>query len=330
MTKPLPTLLLAALPASGKSEVRRYLEHLSPEEVTRDFHLGETVQLDDYPYVHAMRRISEELMERGHDGIFFASQLEPFKEPLDWGTLMHLLNEDYRDLHEPPRIEVESAADWLFSRLDRCRAAVGAAPELAALDPKLRKELSEALEEEARTLLNDKLAGIPESLEGKTIVIEFARGGADGSSMPLPAPFGYAWGFAQLSDEILQDASVLYIWVSPEESRRKNEERAKPGRDGDASILNHGVPIKVMLGDYGCDDIEWLLKQSDRPDTVRVETRGKVFYLPLARFDNRKDLTTFVRKEPAKWTDEEVRALHAGLRDAFEHLLKARRDPPAA
>ena len=143
--------------------------------------------------------------------------------------------------------------------------------------------------------------------------------------MPLPAPFGYAWGFAQLSDEILQDASVLYIWVTPEESRRKNDERAKPGRDGDASILNHGVPIRVMLGDYGCDDIEWLLKQSDRPDTVRIETRGKVFHLPLARFDNRKDLTTFVRKDRTEWSESEVTALHAGLKDAFEHLLGARK-----
>ncbi len=330
MTKPLPTLLLTALPASGKSEVRRYLEHLSPEEVTRDFHLGETVQLDDYPYVHAMRRISEELVSRGRDGIFFTSQLEPFKEPLDWGTLMHLLNEDYRDLHEPPKIEVDSAANWLFDRLDRCRSAVGAPAELGALEPGLRKELSEALEDEARSLLNDKLAGIPEDLRGKTIVIEFARGGADGSSMPLPAPFGYAFGFAQLSDEILKDASVLYIWVSPEESRRKNEERAKPGRSGDASILNHGVPIKVMLGDYGCDDIEWLLEQSDRRDTVRIETRGRVFHLPLARFDNREDLTTFVRKDPQQWTKEEVSALHSGLKDAFEHLLRARRESPEA
>jgi len=325
MTKPLPTLLLTALPASGKSEVRRYLEHLSPKEVTRDFHLGETVQLDDYPYVHAMRRISEELTARGHDGIFFSSQLEPFSEPLDWGTLMHLINEDYRDLHAPPRIEVQSAATWLFERFDRCRAAVGARAALAELAPAVREELIEALEDEAAALLNDKLAGIPKSLNGKTIVIEFARGGADGSSMPLPTPFGYAWGFAQLSDEILESASVLYIWVSPEESRRKNEERAKPGRDGDASILNHGVPIKVMLGDYGCDDIEWLLQQSDRPDTVRIETRGRVFHLPLARFDNRKDLTTFVRQDPAKWTEAEVTALHAGLTDAFEHLLGARK-----
>ena len=49
-------LLLLALPASGKSEVRRYLANLTPAQCRDDFHLGPTVQLDDYPYVHMMRR----------------------------------------------------------------------------------------------------------------------------------------------------------------------------------------------------------------------------------------------------------------------------------
>ena len=88
-----------------------------------------------------------------------------------------------------------------------------------------------ALEPEARQLLNDKMAGIPDSLEGRTIVIEFARGGPQNSSMPLTPPYGYQYSFGRLSDHILGRAAILYIWVTPEESRRKNEERAKPGRD---------------------------------------------------------------------------------------------------
>ena len=82
MDRLIDTILLTALPASGKSEVRRYLAQLDPEVVRRDFHMGETVQLDDYPYVHMMRRISEELVGRGHGGVFFASGVEPFLEIL--------------------------------------------------------------------------------------------------------------------------------------------------------------------------------------------------------------------------------------------------------
>ena len=64
-------LLLLALPASGKSEVRTYLTAKDPSQ----FHMGPNVQLDDYPYVHVMRRISQELRKRGHDGVLFDSEV---------------------------------------------------------------------------------------------------------------------------------------------------------------------------------------------------------------------------------------------------------------
>ncbi|MDX9719860.1 MAG: hypothetical protein RBU37_03870, partial [Myxococcota bacterium] len=51
------TLLLLALPASGKSEVRTFLREHNPEQ----YHMGPTVQLDDYPYVHFQLMIDEEL-----------------------------------------------------------------------------------------------------------------------------------------------------------------------------------------------------------------------------------------------------------------------------
>ena len=117
------------------------------------------------------------------------------------------------------------------------------------------------------------------------------------------------------------------IWIDalraglPEESRRKNHERTDPNDPG--SILHHGVPMAVMLGDYGCDDMEWLIRQSDRPDTVRVETRGSVYHLPVARFDNRVDKTTFVRAERGAWKPADVAALHAGLAEAFGRLARA-------
>ncbi|HEX7880821.1 MAG TPA: hypothetical protein VF720_15520 [Candidatus Eisenbacteria bacterium] len=323
MSRNLDTVLLTALPASGKSEVRRWLAHQDPAVQAREYHMGETVQLDDYPYVHMMRRISEELARAGRDPIFFPSGMEPFKDSLDWGTLIELINEDYEDLHAKPAIKPASAAAWLFDRMDEARKKVGADPALGKLPADVRKSLETTLEAEARQLLDDKLAGIPASLEGKTIIIEFARGGPDGSSMPLESPYGYQYSFSKLSDHILGRASILYIWVTPEESRRKNEERARPGRDGDASILHHGVPIKVMLGDYGTDDMAHLIETSDKPGTVTVRTRGKSFHLPVTRFDNRNDLTTFIRDDPSKWPAAQDNAIRAEMKRALGVIAPA-------
>ena len=77
--KLLDTVLLLALPASGKSEVRRYLAHLPKEECTRDFHMGPTVQLDDYPYVHFMRCVDDELAAKKQKRFFFHSPDRPFQ-----------------------------------------------------------------------------------------------------------------------------------------------------------------------------------------------------------------------------------------------------------
>ena len=180
MAQHIDILLLLALPASGKSEARRYLASLSPEECEQHFGIGHTVQLDDFPYVHIMRLISDEMTARGHEGPFFRSSALPFREPLDWGTLMHLMNEDYDDLVNQERHEPESAAQWMFSRLDQARDRVGAPLVFQDLDLDLRAELARELEAECRDLLDKKNASIPDTLEGKTVVIEFARGGADG------------------------------------------------------------------------------------------------------------------------------------------------------
>ena len=314
-------LLLTALPASGKSEVRRYLAGLTPEQCRDEMHLGPTVQLDDYPYVHLMRRTSQELRTRGQDGLFFDSDELPMKEPRDWGTLIELLNEDFDDLLGRRRAAPATAADWLFDRFDAARRKVGAAPAFEALEAGRRRELVAAIEKDARELLDEKNAGIGETLAGKTVVVEAARGGPDGAALPLPPPLGYRYSLGVFSDAILAKAAILYVWVTPEESRRKNRERADP--DDPGSILHHGVPDAVMYGDYGCDDMGWLIEHSGRPDTVAIETRGKTFHLPVARFDNRTDKTTFVRAERAAWKPEDVRALHAGLAAAFERLARA-------
>lgn len=319
MPKHIDVLLLLALPASGKSEVRRYLASLTPAQCHEQFGIGHTVQLDDFPYVHIMRRVSDELTARGHEGAFFISPALPFRNPVDWLTLIELMNEDYDDVVAGRRPSPESAALWLFERIDRARERCGGEAVLAKLPEALRREIAAPIEAEARTLLQDKVAQVPDTLDGKTIVIEFARGGADGSPLPLPRPFGYKHSLAQLSPAILAKASILYIWVTPEESRRKNTARTDP--DDPGSILHHGVPMAVMYGDYGCDDMAWLLERSDKPDTVRVERDGQAFHLPLGRFDNRVDKTSFIREDEDQWSAKDVQALQKGLKEAFDHLV---------
>ena len=317
---PIDVLLLLALPASGKSELRRYLESLDSVTALNDLNLGPTVQLDDYPYVHMMRRIGEETHAAGGTSVFFASNDEPFLDAREWGTLMHLLNFDYADLSrdlEP--LTTGTAARWLFARIDRARNLAGLPPAISSLEPLTLKRLENALEVEAQHLFDEKLAAIPDSLDDKTIVIEFARGGPEGSPLPLPAPYGYRYALSLLDEQILQRASILYVWVEPADSRRRNIERAVPGRDGDASILNHGVPEVVMRNDYGTDDLIALLAEGGGSFVV-VEKGDNKFALPTGVFDNRNDLTSFLRQDQNEWSQFELRQLHRELVNATAGL----------
>ncbi len=324
MSKHIDVLLLLALPASGKSEARRYLASLSPEQCHEQFGIGHTAQLDDFPYVHIMRRVSDELTKRGHPGAFFLSSAIPFRNPVDWLTLIELINEDYEDLVAQNRPAPESASLWLFDRIDAARIRAGGEAVINTLPDDLRNEIAGPIEDEARKLLDDKVAEVPDSMEGKTVVIEFARGCADGQTMPIPHPYGYAGSLGQLSPAILAKSSILYIWVTPEESRRKNAARTDP--DDPGSILHHGVPLAVMYGDYGCDDMEYLLKESGKPDTVQVDRDGESYFLPLGRFDNRVDKTSFIREDEDKWSAGDVKALQDGMREAFDSLMHGLED----
>ncbi len=318
MAKILKTVLLLALPASGKSEVRRYLANLSPEQCRDDFHMGPTVQLDDFPYVHLMRRIDDELAAMGKARVYFHSGDRPFQDARDWATLVHLVNEDYADLVEKKVATPSSATAHLFDRLDAASKLAGAPARLAGLDAATKDALVAKIEPEAKAQLDEKHAAYPDTLEGKTLVVEFARGGPDGSKLPLEAPYGYAHSLEHLSKALLADAHILYVWVTPEESRRKNHARTDPNDPG--SILHHGVPIEVMLNDYGCDDMTWLEDHSEKPGTVTVKAHGATFHLPVGRFDNRVDKTSFLRAAKADWNPSDVAAVHGGLKGALDKL----------
>ena len=312
------TLLLLALPASGKSEVRNFLTNKDPEL----FHMGETIQLDDYPYVHIQLVIDEALKAMGEPRIYHheddaGGRNGPFIDAYDWSALIELLNEDYHEILVGKAENPKFAAIRLFERLDAASVRVGGEAKIAALSPKVRSHLEEKLESEARELFDDKIKNVLKSREGKTIVIEFSRGGPVGVR-PLPEHYGYAGSLPCLSDELLKRAAILYIWVTPEESRRKNRDRARPGED--KSILFHGTPESVMLQDYGSDDMLELMEASDRENMLKIVKGDRVFYVPVSRFDNRRDLTTFARKDPKDWKPEEIQALDDGIRDAARKL----------
>lgn len=313
------TVLLVALPASGKSEVRNFMANIEPERLQEEFHIGANLQLDDFPYVHMMRRIDNELMALGEERLYYPGE-DPFIDGRDWGTLCQLLNEDYKDMMNRTVVNPESAAEYLMERMDRASMAVGLPPRNSLLKPEVRKAVAEKLEAEARKMLDDKHAQYPESFENKTIIIECARGGKDGSSMPLTGTFGYQYSFPQFCPEILENAVILYIWVTPEESRRKNNARANP--DDPGSNLFHGVPMSVMLGDYGCDDMEYLLEHSEIKDTITVESCGRTYHLPIGVFDNRVDKTSFLRADKSEWDPAMVEDVTAAIRTATDTMWK--------
>ena len=317
MSNVFKTVLLVALPASGKSEVRNFMANIDAKRLEEEFHIGENLQLDDFPYVHFMRRIDECLVELGKERIYYPGE-EPFNDTRDWGTLIHLLNEDYKDMHTRAKVNTEHVAEHLLNRIDKASLAVGLEPRNSLLDKETRLKVAEMLEEEAREMLKEKESQYPDTFEGKTIVIECARGGPDGSSMPLTGSYGYQYSLSQFCPEILEEAVILYIWVTPEESRRKNNERANP--DDPGSNLFHGVPMAVMLGDYGVDDMQYLREHTEVENTITVNSLGRTYHLPIGVFDNRVDKTSFLRQDKENWDEESVKDMTESIKQATDTM----------
>jgi len=269
-----------------------------------------------------MRRIDDELAAAGAPRVFFHSPIAPSRTAETGGRSSSSSTRTTPTSspgggHFPP-----CPGLWLLDRVDVARARFGAAPALGQLPARTREHVACRLAKEARALLDEKHENYPTTLTGKTILIEFARGGPDGSKFPLVEPLGYQGSIPCLSPAILERAAILYIWVTPEESRRKNVARTDPNDPG--SILHHGVPHEVMMKDYGCDDMEHLLSTSPKPGHVRLAAFGREFLLPVARLDNRVDKTSFIREPREKWDPKNVKALHEGLRSAFAGLRSSR------
>ncbi|MFH1467520.1 MAG: hypothetical protein ABIO70_24255 [Pseudomonadota bacterium] len=294
---------------------------LGPAEQERAFGLRDPVQYDDYPYVEFMRWVDQICKLLGLDPLFYEHPDASFRDPMEWGTLIELINDDLLGEYERPTAPADIAR-WLFRRIDAAQLRAGAQMKIGRLPDDVQEAFVERLvnnrlEEgmsEARKLL-DPARPVPGRVLGvKTAVIEFARGGPHGAPLPLDPPYGYRFAFSHLCPQVLERASVLYIKVPPVESRRKNLERAPTGAPGEDSSLFHAVPMNVMLGDYGQCDFEYLVAQ-DGGSTMRIDAHGVTYHLPAAVFDNSDDITSFVRlvKDPADWSQADKARLRAAL-----------------
>jgi hypothetical protein len=131
--------------------------------------------------------------------------------------------------------------------------------------------LVERMELEYQKRLRDD----PDWNQGRTIIIEFSRGSQHG---------GYQRALSHYSTELLQNAAILYVAVSYEESLRKNQARFNPERPD--SILEHGLPEQKLEFLYREDD--WQAITEADPTTVNINTID----IPYVVFNNEDDLTS--------------------------------------
>ena len=293
-------------------------------------------------------RLVEVLNENlpNHKPIFCKETLDTtiFKDPntrlflngYEWGVLTYLINEDYLDLkkldNKIPEEYEKDPVKWLFDRYDAASEKTGKVPRrFEELEKKSDKakfaEFKKKCYDLCKTLLHDKYDNIPKSLEGKTIIFEFSRGGEKGSTFPLAAPYGYQYTLSLFDDEILNNANILYIWVTPEQSFNKNKQRALEGLQGKSQTvstqlsLNHGVPDTVMNHEYGVDDFEYLISQSKNGKYLPIMKNGKEFKVKAGRLDNRTDLTSDFRKPQKDWTKEQIDNMTKAMIKAFDALI---------
>ncbi|MCH3962112.1 MAG: hypothetical protein LKF53_06215 [Solobacterium sp.] len=313
-------ILLTALPASGKSEIRNFMAHMEPKDLQSNFHIGQSLQLDDFPYVVFMQKIDMELDKLGLEHFCSLPNGGTFIDVRTYGVLSQMLSEDYHDLKNRVVVKTDRPAEYMFNRIDRARQLAGMEPVLSMYPSDIRAKLIEAMNPEAEKDIAEKNSQYPDSFDNKTIIIECARGGKQGSEMPLTGSTGYQYYFKNLAPDLLSNAAVLYVQVTPEESRRKNAARFDPN-DPDSSLF-HSTPEKVMLNDYGCDDMQYLLEHTEVKDTVTVKNYGRTWHVPAGVIDNRSDMTSFLRADAKEWKKEDINTITNALKATVDTMWK--------
>ena len=93
----------------------------------------------------------------------------------------------------------------LFHRIDETRIQLGQKPffydgDKCLYDEEKLKKVADALQKDYETMCVERSNQAPKEIAGSTLIVEFARGGADGSEMPLT--WGYEKNLALLNNAI--------------------------------------------------------------------------------------------------------------------------------
>lgn len=118
---------------------------------------------------------------------------------------------------------------------------------------------------------NEEITKVPKV---DTVLVEFARGLDDG---------GYKHALSSLSDDILKDAGILFIWTSFEESVRRNDARYQEKLKH--SVLAHKVPEEDMRR-FG-EKTDWLeLTKKEPHGYIQVRSNN----VPFVTMNNEPEL----------------------------------------
>lgn len=159
-------------------------------------------------FIHFLKNISdEERAERFHIGRF--EEADDF--PWVWETFVE---DDRRERRGERRLWSELTPDGHILTMPKFRAG---------------------LVENFNRVITEKCLTNPSFYKQGTLLIEFSRGKTD----------GFMESLEKFRREILEDAAILYIKVSFEESLKRNNARFKKDQDG--SILFHKVAERDML-----------------------------------------------------------------------------------
>jgi len=85
------TIILTARPAAGKSEVIDFLKRMSPERRRAEFHVGEIVEIDDFPYIWEKFEEDKILEDSRRERIWTDKKLY-FKEDWAWDFFLLKMN----------------------------------------------------------------------------------------------------------------------------------------------------------------------------------------------------------------------------------------------
>ena len=120
-----------------------------------------------------------------------------------------------------------------------------------------------------------KLRDISNYAESFTTLVEFSRGTEHG---------GYRSAFSHLSSQMLQKMAVVYIYVTWEESLRKNHKRFNPEKPD--SILEHSLADWKLERLY--KEVDWSQVSRAAPHYLAIQG----IQVPYVVFDNADDVTT--------------------------------------